>query len=231
MTRHDGTPSVSHHRVFPAQSLAAFARAYPETPHVLRHGLEADFRLSLDSLAQLGEALPGSSVEYNRGDLPIGVDGKPGATGLTIGDTIRNIATCRSWAVLKNIEQVPEYQALLMGLLAAVCALLLLAPLPAAAMGVIELAVLLNIAWGIFNLLPLFPMDGGQALAYGLQSVVNPLTAWTVAHVMGLVVAVGLALYAFKAGSLWIALIVGMFAYQNWQGLQHIQQLKKQRER
>ena len=77
MTRHDGTPSVSHHRVFPAQSLAAFARAYPETPHVLRHGLEADFRLSLDSLAQLGEALPGSSVEYNRGDLPIGVDGKP----------------------------------------------------------------------------------------------------------------------------------------------------------
>ena len=117
MTRHDGTPSVSHHRVFPAQSLAAFARAYPETPHVLRHGLEADFRLSLDSLAQLGEALPGSSVKYNRGDLPIGVDGKPGATGLTIGDTIRNIATCRSWAVLKNIEQQPEYQALLMGLL------------------------------------------------------------------------------------------------------------------
>ena len=114
--------------------------------------------------------------------------------------------------------------------LAAVCALFLLAPLPPTARGVVEMGVLLNVAWGIFNLLPLFPMDGGQALAYGLHAVVHPLTAWTIAHVMGLVTAVALALYAFNAGSLWIALIVGMFAYQNWQGLQHIQHLRKQAE-
>ena len=47
----------------------------------------------------------------------MGVDRKPGGTGLSIGETIRHIATSNSWAVLKNIEQVKEYRVLLMGLL------------------------------------------------------------------------------------------------------------------
>ena len=49
--------------------------------------------------------------------VPIGVDGKPGDTGISIGDTIRHIATSNSWAVLKNIEQDPAYEALLLNLL------------------------------------------------------------------------------------------------------------------
>ena len=103
--------------VFPEESQRAFACAYPETPHVLRHRLQQDTRLSLDALAELGEQLGADSVEYNRGNLPIGVDGKPGDNGRSIGDTIRHIATSDSWAVLKNIEAVPAYRALLLGLL------------------------------------------------------------------------------------------------------------------
>src|SRR5690606_21258087 len=90
---------------------------YPEIPHKLAHGLENHPLLALEALARLGEALPPASVEYNRGDLPIGVDGKPGGNGLTIGETIRAIATSGSWAVLKNIEQAPAYAALLESLL------------------------------------------------------------------------------------------------------------------
>ena len=60
-----------------------------------------------------GRGAARGSVEYNRGDLPIGVDGKPAPTGLTIGETIRGIGTSGSWAVLKNIEQHPDYAALL----------------------------------------------------------------------------------------------------------------------
>ena len=103
--------------VFPHASRDAFARAYPETPHLLRHTLRDDPRMALDALAALAEALPESSIEYNRGKLPIGIDGKPGANGLSIGETIRRIATSDSWAVLKNIEQEPTYRALLMDLL------------------------------------------------------------------------------------------------------------------
>ena len=103
--------------VFPPLSRAHFAASYPEGPHKLRHNLSAHPLLELDALAALGEALPARSVEYNRGDVPIGVDDKPEGNGLTIGETIREIESTESWAVLKNIEQHPAYAALLAELL------------------------------------------------------------------------------------------------------------------
>lgn len=103
--------------VFDAPARAKFARHYPEQPHILAHGLTSHPLLEIEALAQLAEGLPTSSVEYNRGDLPIGVNGKPGSNGMTIAETIRKVAEAESWAVLKNIEQAPAYEALLMGLL------------------------------------------------------------------------------------------------------------------
>lgn len=116
MTAHD--PNLVRSLVFDQAARVQFAANYPEQPHLLRHGLGSDARLTLDGLAALAEALPEKSVEYNRGDLPLGVDGKPESNGMTIGETIRRIASANSWAVLKNVEQVPEYRALLAGLLA-----------------------------------------------------------------------------------------------------------------
>lgn len=103
--------------VFDAPACARFAAHYPENPHILRHGLTAHPLLEIEALAGLAERLPIISVEYNRGDLPIGVDGKPGSNGLTIAETIRRVESSESWAVLKNIEQVPAYRDLLIGLL------------------------------------------------------------------------------------------------------------------
>lgn len=103
--------------VFAAPARAKFAAHYPEKPHVLAHGLTSHPLLEIEALAQMAEQLPPTSVEYNRGDLPIGVDGKPGPNGMTIAETIRKVAEAESWAVLKNIEQVPAYRDLLMGLL------------------------------------------------------------------------------------------------------------------
>lgn len=103
--------------VFDAPARATFAAHYPEKPHILGHGLTSHPLLEIEALAQLAVRLPIRSVEYNRGDLPIGVDGKPGSNGLTIAETIRKVAEAESWAVLKNIEQVPEYEGLLLGLL------------------------------------------------------------------------------------------------------------------
>lgn len=103
--------------VFDAPARAKFARHYPEQPHILGHTLTSHPLLEIEALAQLAEQLPESSVEYNRGDLPIGVDGKPGSNGMAIAETIRKVAEAESWAVLKNIEQVPAYRDLLLGLL------------------------------------------------------------------------------------------------------------------
>lgn len=105
-------------QIFNEDVRAEFARNYPETPHRLRHNLREHPLLTLEALARLGESLPVASIEYNKGDLPTGVDPNSDiANGLSIGDTIRHVDSCRSWAVLKNIEQVPEYRALLLGLL------------------------------------------------------------------------------------------------------------------
>jgi hypothetical protein len=103
--------------IFNDDARRQFAEKYPETPHGLPHNLRTHPLLRREALAHLAENLPGNSVEYNRGDLPIGIDGKPEPTGLTIGETIRNISSSGSWAVLKNIEQDPAYAALLDDLL------------------------------------------------------------------------------------------------------------------
>lgn len=103
--------------VFGPQARIAFKAAYPETPAIIQHRLGDHPLMTLDALAALAGQLPVASIEYNRGDLPIGVDGKPGGTGLPIEDTIRHVATSNSWAVLKNIEQAPAYRELLLSLL------------------------------------------------------------------------------------------------------------------
>jgi hypothetical protein len=105
--------------VFDSANRLSFADNYPEIPHKLAHALGDHPLLTIEALAQLGEKLPPASVEYNKGDLPVGIDpSQVPANGLSIGDTIRRVETSGSWAVLKNIEQRPEYQALLIGLLA-----------------------------------------------------------------------------------------------------------------
>jgi len=74
--------------------------------------------LKLDALAELSEVLPEHSIEYNKGDLPIGISPEDvPSNGLTIGDTIRRIDKTQSWAVRKNIEQKPAYKDLLLNLL------------------------------------------------------------------------------------------------------------------
>jgi hypothetical protein len=102
---------------FPPQAREAFSSAYPEVPHKFAHSLRTHPLLEIDALANLAEALPAGSIEYNAAEQPIGVDGKPAATGVPIGETIRDIVTSGSWAVLKNIEQAPAYAALLSALL------------------------------------------------------------------------------------------------------------------
>jgi hypothetical protein len=105
--------------IFDSTNRQLFAENYPEVPHKLNHALGEHPLLTIEALARLGEALPAAYVEYNKGDLPVGIDPDlVPSNGLSIGDTIRMVETSGSWAVLKNIEQNPEYEALLLGLLA-----------------------------------------------------------------------------------------------------------------
>jgi Cupin-like domain len=99
---------------FPAQSITALKSLYPEKSGTIAHQLADHPLLTLDALVSLGAALPTSSVEYNPGNLPIGIDPKDiPSPALSITDTIRSIEENGSWMVLKRIEQHPDYAALL----------------------------------------------------------------------------------------------------------------------
>lgn len=106
-------------RAFPETALAEFSRAYPDAHGKLSHDLADHPLFTREALAALAERLPVDRVEYNRGDLPLGV--RPQDTpvnGLSIGETIRGIDSNGSWMVLKNVERDRAYGALMASALA-----------------------------------------------------------------------------------------------------------------
>ena len=99
---------------FDTDALAAFDRLYPETSGRLRHLLTDHPLLSLGRLAELAAKMNPAHVEYNSGQLPVGIDPEavPG-NGLSIDETIRSIEHNGSWMVLKWIENDAAYRGLL----------------------------------------------------------------------------------------------------------------------
>lgn len=101
-------------RSFDEEALAALGTLYPERPGLLRHGLCGHELLTLEALVGLSQRIRPVDAEYNRGDLPIGLDPADiPANGLGAAETIRSIEHCGSWMVLKFIEQDPAYRTLL----------------------------------------------------------------------------------------------------------------------
>lgn len=101
-------------QVFGEEAIARLVAAYPEQPVVLNHGLAGHPLFELEALAQLGARMREKDVEYNRGDLPIGIAGDAvQGNGLGIAETIRGIEKNGSWLVLKFVEQDPIYERLL----------------------------------------------------------------------------------------------------------------------
>lgn len=92
----------------------AFRGSFDRRPFLIGHDLTNHPLFGISRLMRLCRSLPETSVEYNAGNIPICVDPKrtPG-NGLSAEETIRRIAECKSWLVLKYVEQEPEYRALL----------------------------------------------------------------------------------------------------------------------
>jgi len=73
-----------------------------------------------------------------------------------------------------------------------------------------------SVAWGVFNLLPILPLDGGQALEAILigRRARDPRRT---TRIVSLVVGGVAALLAFAAGWTWAGALAAMFAYDNAQ--------------
>lgn len=76
--------------------------------------------------------------------------------------------------------------------------------------------LLVNFGWGLLNLLPILPMDGGRALLAGLK-LKRPMRADELAHGVSVVVSALLAILCLTMGSMVGALLIGWFGYNNFQ--------------
>lgn len=70
--------------------------------------------------------------------------------------------------------------------------------------------VWINIFWSLFNLLPMYPLDGGHLLWYGLRLKVPGGRAWKITRWVGIATAVLVALGGLATGMTFVLLVAGL---------------------
>ncbi len=75
-----------------------------------------------------------------------------------------------------------------------------------------------NLGWGIFNLLPILPLDGGN-VAYSIEQMVTKKHSGVITRVVSLLVAGGVGLWALSIGWLWVVFLMALFALNNGSAL------------
>lgn len=77
----------------------------------------------------------------------------------------------------------------------------------------------INLWWGLMNLLPVYPLDGGQISRAALEHW-RWRDGFDLSLKLSLVVAVGVAYWMFTQDRMYAALLFGMLAFENLQNLQ-----------
>ena len=85
----------------------------------------------------------------------------------------------------------------------------------------------INFGLLVFNLLPIYPLDGGQILRSLLWFVLGRARSLMVATVLGLLGVLGFIVLAFMRGSLWFAALAVFVLMNCWSGFQHARSLLK----
>jgi Zn-dependent protease len=91
--------------------------------------------------------------------------------------------------------------------------------MPPRAIQLVDALLWVNILWSLVNLLPLWPLDGGQLFRLGLLQILKPITAEKVTHVVSiglLVLAIGVAFYM---QSFFLGILVAFGIWRNVQAL------------
>ncbi|HLV86045.1 MAG TPA: M50 family metallopeptidase [Candidatus Sulfotelmatobacter sp.] len=92
--------------------------------------------------------------------------------------------------------------------------------------GLISILLRIDLGLFIFNILPIYPLDGGQILRSLLWFVMGRARSLLVATVLGLIGIPGVVALAFWLGSIWYGVLLAFFMLMNcWGGLQHAREL------
>jgi len=94
---------------------------FPEEHFTIKHELCGHPLFSIERLLKLSGSLPQDQIEWNAGDAAVSQDpGRTPMNGLSPEETVASIETNKSWLVMKNIEDDPEYREVLHACLAEV---------------------------------------------------------------------------------------------------------------
>ncbi|HEY8460674.1 MAG TPA: site-2 protease family protein [Blastocatellia bacterium] len=83
-----------------------------------------------------------------------------------------------------------------------------------------------NLWWGIFNLLPILPLDGGNVI-YSLEQWVTKKPGGGITRMVSLLAAGCVGLWALSVGALWIIMLMAFFAWSNGAALFHLFQYER----
>ena len=79
--------------------------------------------------------------------------------------------------------------------------------------------ILLNLFWAILNMLPVFPLDGGQ-LARAFFQKIDPVDGLKNSLYLSIGAAALIAVFALSIEDMFLVIFFGFMAYQSWQSLQ-----------
>jgi hypothetical protein len=91
----------------------SFSDAFARRPTAVRHLLANHPLLTMDAITVLADRLPLAAIERHQANMPLLMPGGAPYVEGRPSDTVRGIEHNGCWMVLWNIEQAPEYKALL----------------------------------------------------------------------------------------------------------------------
>lgn len=91
--------------------------------------------------------------------------------------------------------------------------------------GFLQMVFLINLGLLVFNILPIYPLDGGQILRSLLWFVMGRARSLMVATILGLIGVAGFIGLALWRGSVWYGALAAFMLLNCWGGLKHAQSL------
>ncbi len=91
---------------------------------------------------------------------------------------------------------------------------------PGGSQGLLMFFIFVNIGWPVLNLLPMLPLDGGNALRSLITLVTRrPRMGLLGAGVVGVVLGGGLSALSYRSGEVFLAVLCGYSAFRSYQAV------------